>query len=367
MTHSGEITQEHVAALRQHFNHILPHWGRSPRLRSLSPRELREESCRRADEDEARGKKIRLGLKPATIRRHLGNLEHFLKHLRSSYFTVTEWTFEGLRPRKPPKGEVRLQQVKPRPEDIRPIFDMPIFTGRLSAEKPELPGDLTFQSANYYLPMLYTYLGSRRNEFAGLMVDEILQTEGHWAIQIKANEVRRIKNAQSHRLLPVPSEVLRLGFIGYVERLKELGHKLLFPELFSPHLEKNDPGDRFYKDFVPVAQKCLSGGLWERPIHALRHGFADTLKQAGVSDGVIEDVSGRLGETETATRYTNPAGLSLLQLIISRYPVITGHLDPQPIRLLPWVEKNQPPPWAGKKSGDRFGDKRGRRPKRKPT
>lgn len=101
---------------------------------------------------------------------------------------------------------------------------MPIFTGRLSAEKPELPGDLTFHSANYYLPMLYTYLGSRRNEFAGLMVDEIVQTEGHWAIQIKANEVRRIKNAQSHRLLPLPSELLRLGFIGYVERLKELGH-----------------------------------------------------------------------------------------------------------------------------------------------
>jgi hypothetical protein len=30
VTHSGEITQEHVAALRQHFNHIVPTWGRSP-------------------------------------------------------------------------------------------------------------------------------------------------------------------------------------------------------------------------------------------------------------------------------------------------------------------------------------------------
>ena len=88
--HSGEITQEHVAALRQHFNHILPHWGRSPHLRSLSPRELRETSRRRVEEDEAKGKETRLGLKPATIRRHLGNLDHFLKHLRSSYFTVPE-------------------------------------------------------------------------------------------------------------------------------------------------------------------------------------------------------------------------------------------------------------------------------------
>lgn len=364
--HSGEITQEHVATLRQHFNHILPLYGRSPRLRALSPADLREESRKRAEDAKQKGQTLRLGLRAATIRRHLGNLDHFLKHLRSSHFTVPDWTFEGLRPRKPPKGEVRLQQVKPRPEDIRPMFDIPFFTGRLSADKPELPGGLVFHSANYYLPMLYTYLGPRRNEFAGLMLDEIVQHDGHWAIHIKANEVRRIKNAQSHRLLPVPSELLRLNFIDYVARLKALGHTRLFPELFSPYLQKNDPGDRFYKDFVPVAEKCMPDGLWERPIHALRHGFSDTLKQAGVSDGVIEDLSGRLGETETATRYTNPAGLALLQMIISRYPVITDHLMPQPIRLLPWVEQKLPPPWAGKKSGDRFGDKRGRRPKKKP-
>jgi len=365
VAHSGEITQEHVAALRQHFNHIIPHYGRSSRLRALSPRELREESRRRHEEAEKNKKPIRLGLKPATIRRHLGNLDHFLKHLRSSHFAVPDWSFEGLRPKKPPKGEVRLQQIKPGPEDIRPLYDIPIFTGRSSAEEPEIPGPLTFHCANYFLPMLYTYLGPRRNELAGLMVDEIVQSAGIWAIRIKANEIRRIKNAQSDRMLPIPGELLRLGFVDYVQRLKDIGHTRLFPELFSPYLKKNKPGDRFYKDFIPVARRCMPDGLWARPIHALRHGLADTLKQAGVSEGVIEDVSGRLGESETATRYTNPAGLSLLQLIISRYPVITGHLEPQPTRLLPWVERHEPPPWAGKKSGDRFGNKRGRRPKKK--
>ena len=68
-----------------------------------------------------------------------------------------------------------------------------------------------------------------------------------------------------------------------------MGHKILFLELFSPYLQKNDPGDRFYKDFIPIAKKCMPGTLW-KPIHALRHGFADTLKQAGVSEGVIEDI-----------------------------------------------------------------------------
>lgn len=367
VTHSGEITQEHVAALRQHFNHILPNYGRSPHLRAMSPKELREESKRRAEEAQKNDQAvIRLGLRPATIRRHLGNLDHFLKHLRSSHFAVPTWTFEGLRPKKPAKGDVRLQQVKPGPADVRPIFDLPIFTGRLNDEQPELPGNLTVHCGLYFLPMLYTYLGPRRNEFAGLGPDDIVLKEGTWAIQIRANKLRRIKNAQSHRLLPVPEELLRLNFIDYVERIKALGHTQLFPELFSPYLEKNDPGDRFYKEFVPIAQQSplLEKGLWRRPIHALRHGFADTLKNAGVSEGVIEDLSGRLGTTETATRYTNPSGLSLLRVIISRYPAITEHLEAKPIRLLPWVEKKLPPPWAGKSNGDRFGNKRGRRPRK---
>lgn len=261
VTHSGEITQEHVAALRQHFNHILQHWGRSPRLRKLSPQQLREESRRVADDAEKDGKTIRLGLKPATIRRHLGNLDHFLKHLRSSHFMVPEWTFEGLRPRKPPKGEVRLQQVKPGPDDVRPVFDMPIFKGRKSAEKPDVPGDLVFHGSLYFLPMLYSYLGPRRNEFAGLMVDEVVERDGHWAIQIKANEVRRIKNAQSHRLLPLPNELLRLNFIEYVQRLKELGHKLLFPELYSPYLKHNNPGDHFCYDLRGVTMHALRKAL----------------------------------------------------------------------------------------------------------
>lgn len=364
--HSGQITQEHVAALRQHFNGIYARYGQSPRLRTLSTRELREESLRLVDEAASNGEKpIKLGLSAATIRRHLGNLDHFLKHLRSHYFAVPEWTFEGLRPKKPPRGEIRLQQVKPGPDEIRPLFDIPIFVGRKSSMEPDIAGDMTYHGALYFLPLLYTYLGPRRNEFAGLMPDEIIERDGHWAIHIKTNEIRRIKNAQSNRLLPVPSELLRLNFLEYVGRLKALGHTQLFPELFSPYLKRNNPGDRFYKDFVPVVKRCMPDTIWERPIHALRHGFADTLRQAGVQDGVIDDLSGRLGETETGTRYTNPAGLTLLRLSISAYPIITGHLEPQPIQLLPWVEQKTPPPWAGKKNGDRFGDKRGRRPKKK--
>lgn len=72
VTHSSEITQEHVAALRQHFNHILPTYGRSPRLLAMSPKELREESKRRADEAlENNQPAIRLSIEDQLHRAHV--------------------------------------------------------------------------------------------------------------------------------------------------------------------------------------------------------------------------------------------------------------------------------------------------------
>jgi hypothetical protein len=121
-------------------------------------------------------------------------------------------------------------------------------------------------------------------------------------------------------------------------------------------LKTNDPGDRFYKDFIPLvkASPHFSENLWTRSIHALRHGFSDTMKQAGVDTAVINDISGRLGDSETELRYTNVAGLPLIESHIRKYPSITSHLPPRTIRLLPWVETKQLPPWAGKSPGARF-------------
>ena len=291
-----------------------------------------------------------------TIRKHLGNLDAFLSHVRASGYLIADWSLKSLRPRKPKAGTLRLMQVKPTPDQVRPIFDLPVFTGCQDAMKREVPGEAVFHSGVYYLLMLYAYLGARRFEFAGLTTEDVFDTPDGPAIHIRANDLRAIKNAKSDRTLPVPPEVLRLGFLEYVATIRGLGYKNLFPELFSNLLKTNDPGDRFYKDFTPLlkASSQFSQGIWERAIHALRHGFSDTLKQAGVDSPIIDDISGRVGTSETALRYTNVAGLPLIKRQLEKYPNITAHLVQKPIRLLPWVERRELPPWAGKKAGDRF-------------
>jgi integrase len=281
-----------------------------------------------------------VGPAAGTIRKHFGNLQHFLKHLKGHGFEIESWTFEGLRPRKPKAGEVRRQQYKPTPQDIAPIFSSPVYLGSYGhlRGKRRTPGKHVFHDSLYFLPILFTYLSPRRKEFAGLHVNDIAKDEGGYVIILRTNSIRRLKTPQSQRLLPVPEELVRLGFIDYVQSVKQLGYEAVFPDLFSDKTD-NDPGERFYDTFVPVMQGALGEKMWTRAIHALRHGMADTLKQAGVPTEVIDDISGRLSEgSETNTRYTNPAGLPLMRSALEHYPVITSGVERQPLHLLPWIE-----------------------------
>ncbi|RUM26585.1 integrase [Rhizobium vallis] len=348
--HSGQIEQYHIGLLRQHFNDIPTNWGKSGRMRVMSAPELRAEADKLRKAAEASKTEAKVGLAAGTIRKHFGNLQHFLKHLKGHGFEIETWTFEGLRPRKPKAGDIRRQQYKPTPDDVAPIFSSPIYTGALGhlRGKRRQPGKHVFHDSLYYLPVLFTYLGPRRAEFAGLTVDDIAKDDKGYVIIIRTNGIRRLKTVQSERQLPMPEEMVRLGFIDYYHAIKKLGYAALFPDLFSDQT-KNDPGDRFYDTFIPVMRGALGEKMWSRSIHALRHGMADTLKQAGVSPEVIDDISGRLSEgSETNTRYTNPAGLPLMRDALSKYPIITAGIEAKPIQLLPWVEKCLPPPWARK-------------------
>jgi integrase len=357
---STQITQFHVGQLRDHFDEIPVRYGQSARMRKLSTRELREAAAKQMEMAKARGQKPpAIGLGASTIRKHLANIAEFLRYLRGRGYAVTELTMDGIRPSKNRSSDLRTLTDKPDANRLRPLFRLPTFTGCRGAEDQDSPGDQIFHSANYFMPMLLAYLGPRRNEIAGLAVKDVVETSNGWALDIRPNHLRRIKNTQSIRMLPVPDEVLRLKFVPYVQAIRDLGYQAVFPELFHP-TRTNDPGDRFYKDFVPLvrASEELGDVLWKRVLHALRHGQADVLKQAGVSIEIIDDVSGRLSKGETSTRYTNAAGLPLIREILSKYPVVTDHLEPQPLQLLPWIAKRLPPPWANLSKEERLAQAR---------
>lgn len=65
----------------------------------MSAPELRAQGDKLRKAAEVSGTKAKVGLAAGTIRKHFGNLQHFLKHLKGHGFEIENWTFEGLRPR----------------------------------------------------------------------------------------------------------------------------------------------------------------------------------------------------------------------------------------------------------------------------
>ena len=178
------------------------------------------------------------------------------------------------------------------------------------------------------------------------MVDDIiLDCDGYRPyIYIAGNEQRRIKNAQSERHLPLHPELIRLGFLEYVRAIKTLGYRLLFPDLYSPS-SRSPLGNRFYKQFRPI---LTSAGITEEGLgaHAVRHLFNAQLKKKLLTEEDRAALMGHGGNSETSERYCEPHELDTLFEFIMKLPVITDHLEPQGMNLMPWIVDKKVAPFS---------------------
>ena len=139
-------------------------------------------------------------------------------------------------------------------------------------------------------------------------------------------------------------ELLRLNFIPYVEAIKALGYRLLFPDLYSPS-SQSPLGNRFYKEFKPL---LVSVGATEKGLgaHAMRHLFGAQLKKKLVTKEDRADLLGHGGDSETSERYCEPHEISTLFELVLKLPVVTAELQQQEVNLLPWVLKNETAPFS---------------------
>jgi integrase len=73
----------------------------------------------------------------------------------------------------------------------------------------------------------------RLNEACQLYLDDIRQDNaGIWFISINDDaEDKSLKTKASEREVPIHSKLIEFGFLNYVNQVRTLGHKRLFPEL----------------------------------------------------------------------------------------------------------------------------------------
>lgn len=342
VAHSGQIRQHHLASLRSLMNEMPTEWGRSRKkgMPAPTPGQLRN----KGELAKRQGKSV--GLSVDSVRRHFTNLRTFLRHVRASGYALDgELTLDGLVPKKRSKAAQRRSTEKPGPERVRQtLLQLPAFTGCLSDDEMHEVGTRFYHCGTTLVPLGLIYTGARSDELCNLDTADVDTVADIPVFRFRFSETKRVKNDQSERVIPIPDELIRLNFLAYVDRIKDLGYPKLFPDLFSPYAD-TPPGDALYdmlRKLIERSPQEHGGGLdhyWSKLIHALRHGFNAHINQTEVKDSLRRALLGHAPSGTNEIVYSDEAKVQALREAMRNYPNITGHLYPNPVRLLPIVER----------------------------
>ncbi|MAF74852.1 MAG: hypothetical protein CMF17_03160 [Idiomarinaceae bacterium] len=170
----------------------------------------------------------------------------------------------------------------------------------------------------YWLPLIGLYTGARMNEICQLYVDDIVDDNG--VMLFKFTDERpdqRLKNKNSRRVVPIHSELIRLGFLDYVKSVKALKHPRLFDALTKSRDGYSKNASNWFARFRKKLGINIEGK--KQDFHSFRHNVSDFYKQ---SDSAREvDAAAILGHSDqmiTFGRYGKNLEAKKLQNIIEQ-------------------------------------------------
>lgn len=183
-------------------------------------------------------------------------------------------------------------------KQVGEMFSKPLFTGAasLTGARDE-PGELVQKDAKFWLPIIGLWCGMRLDEIGSLHRDELKKdpASGVWFFDLtnrKLSGPRRVKNAQSRRIVPVHKKLIDLGFITYAEPQTEW----LFPDL--PH-GGDQPGDTTKHVGKWFGRWWRANGLvdpnLDQSFHSLRHNFKEACREAELAEDVHDRLTGHAG------------------------------------------------------------------------
>ena len=248
-------------------------------------------------------------LAPATVEKLITRLNvlHSFAHQRGMSTVSPEHTDKPVVDLSP-EGTKTKEKAFSR-SDLKAVFSGYLYAGNdIGSSRALFP----FQ---FWLPLLGLLTGGRLNELCQLDTSDVEQhaESGIWLITImddpKDRPVRKmLKNKSSRRVLPIHSELIRMGFLNFVEQARQEGREKLFSDGLR-YCEKKGWGGRathFFCRFPSPSTKAMgylfsmgirsrdaAGNTDRKNFHSFRHTFTDMARDAGAEAYlVLPDLTG---------------------------------------------------------------------------
>ena len=222
------------------------------------------------------------------------------------------------------------------PDQLKKIFAAPIYTGCQDDEYGYAkPGMNRPRRGRFWVPLISLFHGLRLGEACQLHVADVTQLDGVPVIMIRTtdddgeNTDKRIKTEAGERFVPVHPEIIRIGFLIYVEQMRKTGKQRLFPELEAAK-STGYLSDVFSKWFARFLEKA--GAKRDRTsFHSFRHNFRDGLRVGRVSLEHVRALGGwSSGDTEENYGGNQTAAILASEIAKTTFPVDLSHLYTAP-------------------------------------
>ncbi len=251
---------------------------------------------------EAKTKRI----SPRTFQRHQkhlsGPLDHAvslgkLSHNPFKPYVLDEVTLDDMR--------------KSLPDTKRKLWSSSELAALLATKKWNCP-KTQIDDAIYWAP-LFAYLeGMRSEEILQLTPDNIRCDEGVHFIDIVRGTGQSVKSDNGRRMIPLHSQLIELGFLGFVEKQREAGKIRLFERVKRSKSKKKNFTATFTKNFT-YYRKTRQVYDEHRDLHAMRTTFNTKLVADSTPDTARRYMMGHKNEDVGIINYL-PEGFTLKTL-----------------------------------------------------
>ena len=184
--------------------------------------------------------------------------------------------------------------------------------------------------AAFWVPILALYTGARKEELTGLLMEDVTVARGQVTLHLRNNRLRRLKTRGSKRDVPVHKDVLALGFIEYLDTLRQAGADRLFPGLVN--------SESVAEWFIAHVQTRIGKSDIKQDMHSFRHTFKTACRTAEMLTEMHEFLTGH-ARTSVSDKYGTPAGQRTVRRVLNRvkYPGVA--LTPPPKATAEYIQQ----------------------------
>lgn len=168
---------------------------------------------------------------------------------------------------------------------------------------------------------LQIYQGCRPSEVCQLTTHNIQMIDGVPCISISDSEAdQRLKTFNASRIVPLHNQLIKEGFLEYVQERREQKQKQLFN--YKPHGENKDWSFR-YRTNLGKLQTAIGMKPNARPTaYSFRHTFIDELKIADIPEHVVAEIVGHAHPNITFGRYGKQTKIQQLYEAVNEFPAL---------------------------------------------